>query len=72
MFAIDFAAADIFIVADRDRRLHLVEAGAAGLTTRALQTIDRTRSFGELVFDNVAAEPLAAKPTSPASATRAA
>ena len=61
MFAIDFAAADIFIVADRDRRLHLVEAGAAGLTTRALQTIDRTRSFGELVFDNVAAEPLAAE-----------
>jgi alkylation response protein AidB-like acyl-CoA dehydrogenase len=59
MFAIDFAAADIFIVADRDRRLHLVEAGAAGLTTRALQTIDRTRSFGELVFDNVAAEALA-------------
>jgi alkylation response protein AidB-like acyl-CoA dehydrogenase len=59
MFAIDFAAADVFIVADRDRRLHLVEAGAAGLSTRALQTIDRTRSFGELVFDSVAAEPLA-------------
>jgi alkylation response protein AidB-like acyl-CoA dehydrogenase len=56
MFAIDFATADVFIVADRERRLHLVEAGAKGLTTRALQTIDRTRSFGELVFDNVAAE----------------
>ena len=59
MFAIDFAAADVFIVADRDRRLHLVEASAGGLTTRALPTIDRTRSFGELVFDGVAAEPLA-------------
>jgi alkylation response protein AidB-like acyl-CoA dehydrogenase len=59
MFAIDFAAADVFIVADRDRRLHLVEANAGGLTTRALPTIDRTRSFGELVFDGVAAEPLA-------------
>jgi alkylation response protein AidB-like acyl-CoA dehydrogenase len=59
MFAIDFAAADVFIVADRDRRLHLVEANAGGLTTRALPTIDRTRSFGELVLDGVAAEPLA-------------
>jgi alkylation response protein AidB-like acyl-CoA dehydrogenase len=59
LFAIDFAAADVFIVADRDGRLHIVEAGAGGLTTRALPTIDRTRSFGELVFDNVAAEPLA-------------
>jgi len=58
LFAIDFAGADIFIVADRDRRLHLVEAKAKGLTTRALPTIDRTRACGELVFDGVAAEPL--------------
>lgn len=59
MFAIDSAAADLFVVADRDRRLYLVEANASGLATRALPTIDRTRSFGELVFDRVAAEPLA-------------
>jgi alkylation response protein AidB-like acyl-CoA dehydrogenase len=58
MFAIDFVTADVFIVADRDRRLHLVEANAKGLTTRALPTIDRTRSFGELAFEDVAAEPL--------------
>ncbi|MDQ8730173.1 acyl-CoA dehydrogenase family protein [Bradyrhizobium sp. LHD-71] len=59
LFAIDFAGADIIIVADRELRLHLVLANAAGLTMRALPTIDRTRSFGELVFDGVAAEPLA-------------
>src|SRR5207244_4324165 len=56
LFAIDFAGADIIIVADRDRRLHLVEVNANGLTTRALPTIDRTRACGELVFDAVAAE----------------
>jgi alkylation response protein AidB-like acyl-CoA dehydrogenase len=58
LFAIDFAGADIFIVADRERRLHLVEANASGLTIRALPTIDRTRACGELVFDGVAADPL--------------
>jgi alkylation response protein AidB-like acyl-CoA dehydrogenase len=59
LFAIDVGGAGIFIVADRDRRLHLVEANAKGLATRALPTIDRTRALGELVFDGVAAEPLA-------------
>lgn len=58
LFAIDFAGADIFVVADRNRRLHLVEANAGGLTSRALPSIDRTRSFGELVFEQVAAEAL--------------
>jgi alkylation response protein AidB-like acyl-CoA dehydrogenase len=57
LFAIDFAGADVFIVADRERRMHLVDAGASGLSTRPLPTIDRTRSCGELVFDGVAAEP---------------
>ena len=58
LFAIDAASADFFIVADRDRRLHLVEANANGLSRRTLPTIDRTRSFGELVFDDVVAERL--------------
>lgn len=58
LFVIDFAGAGLFIVADRDRCLHLVEANAKGLTTRALPTIDRTRAIGELVFDDVAAERL--------------
>lgn len=59
LFAIDFAGADIFIVADRERQLHLVEAHARGLAMRALPTIDRTRSCGELVLDDVPCETLA-------------
>lgn len=60
LFAIDVAGADLFIVADRTRRLHLVEANAKGLAMRLLPTIDRTRACGELVFEDVACEPLAA------------
>lgn len=58
LFAIDLAGAGLVIVADRERRLHLVDANAHGLTTRALPTIDRTRAVGELMFDDVAAERL--------------
>jgi alkylation response protein AidB-like acyl-CoA dehydrogenase len=58
LFVLDFGAADIFIVADKTGGLHLVEAGAKGLTKVQLTTIDLTRSVGELQFDNVAAEPL--------------
>ncbi|MEQ9143352.1 MAG: acyl-CoA dehydrogenase family protein [Parvibaculaceae bacterium] len=58
LFVVDGAAADIFIVADTDRGLYLVEANAEGLTRGALTTIDLTRPVSELVFDNVAAEPL--------------
>ena len=58
LFVIDQAGADIFIVADRNRALHIIRADAAGLTTRALNTIDKTRSVGELVFESVAAEVL--------------
>ncbi|MDR3499342.1 MAG: acyl-CoA/acyl-ACP dehydrogenase [Parvibaculum sp.] len=58
LFVIDFAAADIFIVADKTGGLHLVKASAKGLTKVQLTTIDLTRSVGELQFDNVEAEPL--------------
>jgi alkylation response protein AidB-like acyl-CoA dehydrogenase len=58
LFAIDFAEVNAFIVADRAGRLYLVDAEAPGLTTRALPTIDRTRSFGELRLHHVEAEPL--------------
>ncbi|MCB1745638.1 MAG: acyl-CoA/acyl-ACP dehydrogenase [Gammaproteobacteria bacterium] len=51
--------ADAFVVAARDRTLHLVPADAAGLTRASLVTIDRTRRWGELVFENTPAEPLA-------------
>jgi alkylation response protein AidB-like acyl-CoA dehydrogenase len=56
LFVIDQADADLFIVADRKRTLHIVKADAAGLSQRALSTIDKSRSTGELAFDGVAAE----------------
>ncbi|HWD50283.1 MAG TPA: acyl-CoA dehydrogenase family protein [Rhizomicrobium sp.] len=58
LFVIDSADADIFIVADNAGGLHLVDAKAKGVTHIKLQTIDRTRTLGELQFDNVEAEPL--------------
>ena len=58
MFALDFGAADIFIVADKTGGLHLVRADAPGLNRTALTTIDATRRIGELAFDNTPAEPL--------------
>jgi alkylation response protein AidB-like acyl-CoA dehydrogenase len=59
LFVLDFAQADIFIVADAGGGLHLVNADAAGLSKIALTTIDATRGLGELRFDSVEAEPLA-------------
>jgi alkylation response protein AidB-like acyl-CoA dehydrogenase len=59
LFAIDAAEADLFVVADRTGALHLVEAGAAGLSQTALTSIDHTRRLAELHFENAAAEPLA-------------
>ncbi len=58
LFVIDWSKADVYIVADRDNCLHLVAPDAAGLSSHVLNTIDKTRSVGELVFDNVEAEPL--------------
>lgn len=60
LFVLDFAGADIFIVADKFGGLHIVDANAKGLEKTALATIDATRSVGELNFDDVEAEPLAA------------
>ncbi|MEI6440161.1 MAG: acyl-CoA dehydrogenase family protein [Alphaproteobacteria bacterium] len=59
LFVIDYEA-DIFIVADLDGRLHLVAADAPGLTRTSLKTIDGTRPTGELTFEGVSAEVLAA------------
>jgi alkylation response protein AidB-like acyl-CoA dehydrogenase len=60
LFVLDFAGADFYVVADRFGTLHIVDAGAKGLDRTALNTIDQTRAIGELNFDNVDAEPLAA------------
>ena len=59
MFVMDFDDAGLFIVADRESKLHLVDAAASGLTESPLTTIDLTRSVGELIFSDVEAEPLA-------------
>ena len=55
LFVLDFDA-DLYLVADVNRALYLVEANAAGLKRRTFTTIDGTRIVGELVFDNVAAD----------------
>lgn len=55
LFVLDFEA-DLYLVADEDRKLHLVEAGVQGLNRRPLTTIDKTRRLGELVFEDVAAD----------------
>lgn len=56
-FVLDIEA-DAFLVADTQGGLHLVAADAPGLTRRRLETVDRTRPIGELVFDQVAADAL--------------
>ncbi len=55
LFVLDFEA-DLYLVADKDRALYLVEATAAGLKRQALTTIDKTRPVGELIFENVVAD----------------
>ena len=57
MFVMDHAA-DVYLVADDKRHLHLVEAKVRGLTSTRLTTVDKTRHLGELRFDGVTAEPL--------------
>lgn len=52
------AQADAWLVADAHDGLHLVSAGAPGLSVRPLETIDRTRPIAELVFEGTPAEPL--------------
>ena len=58
LFVMDSGAADLFIVADRNQNLHIVDARAAGLERIVLTAIDETRSLGELQFANTPAEPL--------------
>jgi len=55
LFVLDFEA-DVYLVADQNRGLYLVEAAAPGLKRQALATIDKTRAVGELIFENAPAE----------------
>lgn len=58
LFVVDFAGADAHIVADTFANLYLVDANARGLEKTTLTMIDATRSVGQLIFNNVDAEPL--------------
>lgn len=61
LFALD-SPADVYLVADGDKRLHLVRGDAKGLATRALTTVDKTRPTAELVFDDTPAERISDDP----------
>lgn len=58
LMVLDAAGADHFLVpaGAAGESLALVAARATGLSQRALTTIDRSRSFAELVFDGVTPE----------------
>jgi len=60
LFVIDGLEADLIVVADRERRLHLVRREAPGLAATLLTTIDLTRRLGEMSFNDTPAEPLEA------------
>ncbi len=61
MFVLDFEA-DIYLVADTNRQLHIVEAEAKGLSGASFNTIDSTRKLGELHFSDVSATALNCTP----------
>ncbi len=57
MFALDVQDADLFLVAAANGELHLVEA--SDVEVKRLYTIDKTRSVGELLFENARSDHLA-------------
>jgi alkylation response protein AidB-like acyl-CoA dehydrogenase len=59
LFAIDAAECDLLVVADDERRLHLVRSDAPGVAIVDLPTIDRTRRFAEVAFEDTPADALA-------------
>ena len=54
LHVIDFNA-DAYLVSDGSGQLHWLPGDAPGLTRIPLETVDRTRPLGELVFDNAPA-----------------
>ena len=61
LFVLDFDA-DLFLVADNQGQLNLVERDARGLEAQKLPSIDTTRPVGELRFDQTPAVRLNCKP----------
>ena len=57
LHVLDFEA-DAYLVADSGCGLHWVAVDAPGLTRQRLESVDRTRPIGELVFNQVMAQPL--------------
>jgi len=62
LFALEVEEASHVLAVDTSGMLYLVDLTAKGLSKSPLGTIDRTRSYTELVFDKVEAEPLDAAP----------
>lgn len=58
LFAIDAVGADVMVVTDDAGGLHLIEAAARGVDVVPLTTIDNTRRFAEVRFQDAEAEPL--------------
>lgn len=58
LFVIDGVTANLFVVAAGRHDLFLVPRDAKGLAVAPISTVDRTRSFAELIFTDVEAEPL--------------
>lgn len=63
LFVIDCNNPDLIVVADSERKLHLVEAKADGLVMTPLETVDRTRSVCKIELSNVESQPLENKPS---------
>ena len=61
LFALDDAA-DAYLVTTQGKQILLVDAKTKGLTRKALQTIDKTRTTCELAFKKVEAELIADEP----------
>lgn len=58
IFALEADGASHILTCDEQGALYMVASDAVGLSQRTLRTIDRTRGFNELVFENVEAEAL--------------
>jgi alkylation response protein AidB-like acyl-CoA dehydrogenase len=61
LFVTDFPAS-LYLVADDQRRLHLLAADADGVSSRRLSSIDRTRPTGELILADAPAQHLSDDP----------
>lgn len=57
-FLMDFAGAQGYLIADRNRNFYLIDEQDDGLSKQYFPSVDQTRSVGHLDFKDVSAEPL--------------